>query len=158
MQPVTLAVRKAYVNALKGIEYKGKTIQVFEEFVNEAMLKKIEPIRIGNQDVVSYILLLNQTANDNSTKCRRSDQSSLQLQVVTKFQLGAGGSITAEEIGIMVYDKLFIGSDSKTTIVMPDPFYMWKSTLESSRNIPFRDETNNVFIYSMLFMNYVSQG
>lgn len=157
MQPVTLAIRKAYVQALSGIVYKTKKIPIYEEFVQESPNNKIARVNIGNTEVGVYIILLNQTANDNSAKCRRNDETSIQVQINTVFLIGSGGSQTAEEVATLVMGKLFVGSDLKTSIVMPSPFHLWKSSLESSRNIPYKTENSYNWVHVLLFENMVSQ-
>lgn len=158
MQPVTLAVRESYAAALQGLVYKNVLIPVFEEFVEESVLNKIKPVMIGNIPIKVFIILLNQTANDNSAKCQRSDQSSIQLQIKTIFPKAMGGSKTAEEVAALVMDKLFNTTPHKTTIVMPTPFNLWKSSLMGSMNIPYRTETGFTFVHQMIFMNWVSQA
>jgi len=154
MKSVTLGVRTAFVQALQGITFEGEAIPVWEEVANPGKAN----LTIGNVDVEAYIIIQNQTANDMSAKCRRTDQTSIQVQINTLFPIGSGGSWIAEQISELVCDKLFTATNLGTSIVMPEPFQMWRSTLESSRNIPYQTDVNFVWVHNMTFIAWVSQN
>lgn len=154
MKSATLGIRTAFFDALQGIVYKGVTIPVWEEVINGS----ISVIGVGNMQAEAYIIIQNQTANDISVKCRRTDECSIQVQINTRWAIGTGGSKSAEEIGELVCDKLFTATNLETSVVLDSPFQMWKSKLESTRNIPYQTEDKFVWVHNMVFTAWVSQN
>jgi len=158
MKSVTLAIRTAYVEKTTGITFLTKVIPVFEEYVQETATKKKAILTIGTMQIEAYIILLNQTVNDNSPKCQRNDQTSIQAQVTTVFPLGKGGTKTAEQIAELFMDKLFVNSNLETNLVLPPPFHIWKSVMEGVKNINYTTDTNSVWITQLILNHYVSQS
>lgn len=151
MKNVNLALRKAYAIALNNIVYKGGVIPVYEE----EMQGSYATLTDGTQ---AYVILLNQTANNDSAKCARTDFATLQLQITTVFPPNKGGSIYSEEISEVIMATLFPGEFYTTGIVMPSPFNMWQSYLAGTRAIKYDTTTNRVWITQMLMEHRISQS
>lgn len=151
MKNVNLALRKAYVAALTGLQYGGKTIPVYEE----EMQGTVATLADGTQ---AYIILLNQTSNNDSPKCVRTDFASIQIQITTVWPSNKGGSRVAQEISEVIMATLFPDKFYSTSIVLPSPFNMWQSFLESCRPIQYDTTTNRVWIEQMIMSHRISQG
>lgn len=157
MQEVSLSLRIAYFNKLQGITYLGKPIPVYEEFVQETVGNMKAKLTIGNMTVEAYIILLNQTENDNSPKCHRNDECSIQIQVTTVWPSDKGGSMHAEKIMNLVYDKLFPTSSIDADLTIESPFKIWKKVKIGGRPINYDTDTNRVWIKTITMNNWVSQ-
>lgn len=142
-----LLIRTAYFAALQNLVYKTKTIPVYEEQVTDG--SPMVSVNIGGVLVQCYIILQNQTANDISAKCGRSDEASIQVQINTLFPRGKGGSKTAEEISELVYSRL-LESDLNVN-------GLWSTQMPYTRNIPYNTETNSVWCLVCLFTNRITQ-
>jgi len=158
MQTPSLALRTSLYSALQGIVYKTKTIPVYEEKVNPSALASVPTVAIGTDQVKCYIVLLNQTENDDSPKCHKNDACSIQIQINTVFPLTKGGSKTAEEIENLVYSKLFPVTSLMTGLVLPSPFTLWKSVKQGSRSIQYDSETNSIWTRQITFQLWISQS
>lgn len=159
MKVVSLPLRTAFFNKLNsGITYLGKSIFTFEDYLQETSTRKKAILQVGTMTVEAYIILLNQTENDNSNKCRKNDQASIQVQINTIFPSGKGGSQQAEEIGNLVYEKLFPVNNLKADIILPTPFHCWKSVKQGARNLNYDTETSRAWIHQITFNNWISQS
>lgn len=156
MKSPTLAYRTALFNALQGIVFLGQNISVFEEVANSNQLASIKKINVGNVPVEAYIIIQNQTANDISAKCLRSDQVSCQVQITTLFPIGSGGSKTAEQISELILEKVY----DNPTVKFPNDsdFFIWKNQLESTRNIPYQTDTHYAWVHNMTFIAWIGQN
>jgi len=158
MKLVTTPIRSALATLLSGIPFMGKTINAFEEYLQESTTKKKAVFLVGNQSVTAYIILLNQTVNDNSSKCMRNDETSIQVQITTIFPADTGGSFIAEQISDLVLAKLFnVDNMQITAISLPDPFEIWRARFISSRNINYNTDTNRVWITQLTLSFSVNQ-
>lgn len=154
MKLPNLAIRKQLVLFLAGIEYKGVTIPVHEEYVQYTTSKPAAFIQVGNMQVEVYIILTNQTANDASnTKCGRKDECSIQIQAYAVFPANKGGSITTEEITQLIMDRLYTGDPLNTSFTLPEPFKMYGSEVITTRNTNFNTDTNRVWS-TILIVNF----
>jgi len=152
MKNPNLLIRTAYFDALQNLVYKTKTIPVYEEQVTDG--SPMVSVNIGGVLVQCYIILLNQSSNDLSTKCVRSDEASIQVQINTLFPRGKGGSKTAEEISELVYGKILNESGLLGKLTTDG---LWKTTLEDTRNIPYNTDTNSVWVVQSIFTNRINQ-
>lgn len=157
MKGVDLPLRKAYVLALSNLTYKGVKIPVYEEKATPTTNRPFANIPYGNTTVQAYIVLLNQTSNDNSSKCIRNDQASIQVQITTVWPQDKGGSLMAEEISDLVTAELFDESGLFNLMVLPTPFEIWKGVLEGARNMPYETETNSVWVRQLILNNWITQ-
>lgn len=156
MQTPSLALRTSLYASLQGIVYNTKTIPVYEEKVSTT--PPVAVVTIGGVQVQCYIILLNQTENDDSPKCHKNDACSIQIQINTVFPFTKGGSKTAEGIENLVYAKLFPTSSLMTGLVLPSPFTLWKSVKQGSRSIQYDTETNSVWTRQITFSLWIAQS
>jgi len=158
MRGILRPVRTAVYQAVKlDLKYGLVDIPVYEEYLPAAGKKA--KIVYNNQTVEVYVILLNQTSNnDTRLKCVRNDQSSIQIQVNTIFPSGTGGSELAEIIGDYIKLKIWpFGNDNNNNLQIDPAFNLWKVDYESARNIPYDTDTNRVWVHQMTFLCYVSQ-
>ena len=155
MQSTTLAFRTAIVNALNNIVFDTKRIGVFEEYVQETSTNK--KALLANCE--AYIILLNQTSNDNSARCVRNDEVSIQIQITTVFPAGKGGSKTSEQISELVINQLFTSDGLFKKIAMPSPFGLWKMELPvSGRQLNFNENESRIWITQLVVLGYLNQS
>ena len=158
MKLVTTPVRSALATLLSGIPFMGKTINAFEEYLQESTTKKKSVLTIGSQQVTAYIILLNQTVNDNSSKCMRNDETSIQVQITTVYPPDTGGSLIGEQISDLVLAKLFnVDNMQITGINLPGPFEIWRARFVSSRNINYNTDTNRVWVTQLTLSFSINQ-
>lgn len=149
----TLPYRTAIVNALNNVQYQGKRIGVFEEYLAETSTNK----KAVYPTFEAYIILLNQTSNNNSPKCHRNNEDSIQIQITTVYPAGKGGSKVAEEIANVVLGILFPAEHYKSNIAIPD-MDVWKSELLSNINIKYDLNDNRVWIHQLILVSNISQS
>jgi len=157
MKIVNKDIRAMYMMAIPFVTYMGQNIYLFEEFLQETSTRNIANITIGNMNMQAYILLLNQTLNDNSPKCMRSDECSIQIQIVTIFKRESGGSRFAEEIGELILNKIFPIDVVEPTLSLPEPLKLIRTQFETSVNIPLNTETDTRWITQLLLTHTVNQ-
>lgn len=159
MKNVNLAIRKALVAALSAVPYKGVNIPVFEEYVQETPNKKIAVIQSGTMPVQCYAIIQNQVSNENTnSKCNRRDEATLQININTVFPDNKGGSLTAEEISEVILSILYTNDNFKTSLVLPEPFYVQTSEVITVRNLQYENDTNRIWT-TVLVLNFtVSQS
>ena len=141
------------MTALSGnVIYNGTNIPVFEEFVQETATRKIATFSPGSgvNTAQAYILLLNQTLNDNSPKCNRNDECSIQLQIVTRWQRETGGSRVAEEISEIILPLL-------DNLVMSSDFNLYRTEVVSIQNVPQYEEVMSYWVTQILVSHSISQ-
>lgn len=151
MKLVTTPIRSALATLLSGIPFMGKTINAFEGYLQESTTKKKAVLTVGNQQVTAYIILLNQTANENSTsKCVRNDESSIQIQVTTIFPADTGGSLIAEQIAQLAIDRIMpVDNRTASGVILPEPFNIWSAKVVSIRPIDYNTDTSRVWIIQL---------
>lgn len=153
---VTLPLREAYYSKLKNIQYLGVRIPVCEEYLNE----NEAVLNVGNnKQIRAYILLMNQTENDDSNaKCMKNDQSSIQIQVNTVFNANSGNSEHAEKIANIILAMLYPTIHYKIDIVLPEPYDLWKTQIVTSRNINYQNNSDRIWTKQIVINNFVSQS
>lgn len=155
MQSTTLAFRTAIVNALNNIVFESNRVGVFEEYVQETSTNKKALLT----NCEAYIVLLNQTSNDNSARCARNDEVSIQIQITTVFPAGKGGSKISEQISELVINQLFTSDGLFKKITMPSPFGLWKMELPvSGRQINFNENESRIWITQLVVLGYLNQS
>lgn len=152
MQITTLPYRTAIVEALNNVVYQGKRIGVFEEYVQESTANKKAILT----NCEAYIILLNQTSNNNSPKCHRNNEDSIQIQITTVYPAGKGGTKVAEEIANVVLGILFPYEHYKSNISIPN-MSVWKSELIGNRNINFNENESRTWIHQLILVSNISQ-
>jgi hypothetical protein len=153
MKSPSLAFRTSIYNALSNIEYLSQHIPVCLEYRNTPAA--ILPVG-NNKQAKAWIQLTNQTADDNSNKCRRNDLVSIQIQVRVSYNANSGGYEHTEEIANLVLETLFpVQNDFDLTI--EEPFNVWNLRMESDRNLNFSDDTDRVWYKSLLITAQVEQ-
>lgn len=151
---VNLAFRKALVSAMPFVSYKSVNVPVHEEFVQYTNDKPKCMITIGNVQVELYILLQNQTANDDSAKCMRDDVVSIQAMITAVFPANKGGSNTTEEISEILMNTVSDGLFGKIQIVGGD---MWRLWVDSYINLQYDTSTNRVWSTVVTLNGNISQ-
>jgi len=157
MRTVTLPFRKAVYQALVGLEYDGVVINTFESNVLETPTKQISVITVGNMEVKVWIILKNQTSNDNSSKQERNDQTSLQVQVKTEWPKDKGNSEIAELIMDSVTQRLFNWNGLFKGIEMEYPFRLWKLDYIGDRNLDYPEDDSYVWMKNLDILGHVNQ-
>jgi len=117
------------------ISYLGVEIPLDDE--NLTQPKALLPI--GNSTgVEAWVLLTNQTLQDDSSKCCVNQNTQLQLHIYTEFSAGAGsnsGSYThADNIAGIILGILFPNCSNKIAIEMPEA-QIWLGFLEGSSHL-----------------------
>lgn len=153
MQVALYPFRKALVEATDNLLYMGQVVPVCDEYLNEPAA--ILPIG-NNKPVRAWIRLTNQTANDDSNKCRRNDRVTIQAQVRITYNANSGGYEYTEELANLFLARLF---PSQNDFVLPidNPFHVWDLRLESIRNIDFQDNTDRIWMTHLLLSAQVEQ-
>ena len=154
MKSVTLAVRESLAILLNPLPHLTYLIPVYEEYVAG---DPVELITVGNVEVQAYIVLKNQTQNDASAKCVRTDETSIQAQITTVWPKNTGGSKLAEQIEESLMSVLFPISNIVPVMTLPEPFNLWQFRFIGSPNVSYRNETNSVWIKQPIFNMTVSQ-
>lgn len=158
MKLPSLAIRKQLATFLAGMTYLGKTIPVFEEYVQYTTTKPETKVLVGNMPIEIYILLQNQTANDSSnTKCGRKDECSIQIQAYAVYPANKGGSVVTEEMMQLVIDRLYTTDNLNTAFTLPAPFKVINSEVITTRNTNFNTDTNRIWSTILILNLNVSQ-
>lgn len=158
MRTVTLPFRKAVYQALQGITYNDVLINVFEEDVQETPAKKVSLLTIGGSQVKVWIILTNQTSNDNSSKQCRNDETGLQVQVKAEFPSNKGNSIIPESIMDLVADRLFNYTGLFKGIEMDYPFTLWKLDYIGDRNLNYSGDSSRVWMKNLDVLGHITQA
>lgn len=143
--------RKAIFEAIGAIPFKTGNVYAFEEELIETGPRK----KLVTDVAEYYIILLNQTANDNSSKCGRNDALSIQIQCTSVFKNNKGGSLDAETISELVMDKLF--PDNIGIVPSPTGTQLWKLNLDSVRNIQYNEVNSKTWITQLIVTAELSQ-
>lgn len=160
MKLTTLPLRQSLLTALDGnIIYQGKSIRVFEEFLQDTPTKKKAILTFGTVTAEAYVILLNQTSNEaRSNKCNRNNDDSIQIQVTTVYPAGKGGSKVSEEIANIVLDLLFPTSVKETSLTVGGGIDLWHSDLLGSRNIQYDLTSSRVWITQLILECWIEQS
>jgi len=159
MKIVSLPYRTAISEALNGhVVYSGIGIPTYEEYVQVTASRPIGYVPKGTEEVGCYIILLNQTSNDNSAKCTRNDDVSIQAQITTEWTSNKGGSKLAEEIAELVVNRLFDADGLFNILTLDEPLSLWKGELESIQNINYDLTSSRVWITQLLITGSITQG
>lgn len=156
MKITTLPFRTAIVQALDThVLYQSTSIRVWEEYVMETDTKRIVTL---NQGCQAYIILLNQTSNeDGSNKCNRNSNDSIQIQINTVWPAGKGGSKTAEEIANVVLNLLFPSTVKSTDLDLGPDLQLWRSQFLSSININYDGDSSRTWVTQIIIEGWISQ-
>lgn len=154
MLEVNHLLRKAFLDKLTGLSYQNLTIPIGEEFFtgNPALLITGQAAAIK-----IYVIIQNQTLNDDSPKCAVNQTATLQLDINTIFPSNSGNSYHADSIAQSIYNLLFTIDPKFIEFNIPD-VPVWRSWLESSRTIVQDDNTNRTFRKILLFSNSLFQN
>lgn len=154
MRNTNLAFRTAIINALDAISYNGKNIYPFEEYYQPSGLR----VKAVYANFEAYIIVLNQTLNDNSPKCVRNDEVSIQIQINTVWPAGKGGSKSAEEISELIMNRLFTTDGLFKNITIPEPFGLWKMDVLTVRNMNYDENASRVWVTQLVVTASVTQN
>ena len=139
-------VRIAYFEALKNLEYKGISIPVFDEQVDDESLIAT----VDNAEV--YILMQSQQTIDNAvqTICDYRLISDMTIKVVTKF-IGVGDKSMCENIGFLV-NNLIKGKKTDSKLEGIDSI-----RLDVSRSMFERSNSHTAFSKIFIYRNYINK-
>ena len=157
MKSVTGPFRKSVYQALQGLTYNNVIINSFEEDIQETPTKQVSVITVGNMQVKVWVILTNQTSNDNSSKQCRNDEVSLQIQVKAEYPSNKGNSVVSEQIMDLVIDRIFNFDGLLKGIEMDFPFYLWKLDYIGDRNLNYNDNDSRVWIKNLDILGHVNQ-
>lgn len=152
MKSVSFPFRKAVIDKIGVITYRGVNIPVFDTNMNGERAN----INVGNNiPVTAWIRLLNQTADDDSPKCQRQDMATIQIQVQVSFNANSGNYEHSEMIMDLVLEELFDGNSGDIT--MSTPFYLSCLNKISERNLDFQSDSNRIYMKSVTIQGRISQ-
>jgi len=149
MKNVLSSVRKGYMNVFSQLTYAGILIPVYEEMVPDMAPPVF--IAFNNKQIQCYVVLINQTSTNVSPKCRRTDESSIQIQIVTVHQSGAGGSRLAE----LIADEVLIRVPA---VASEFPLRIWKTEIVGQRNLNYETDNNRIWTTILTVNNWISQS
>lgn len=145
-------IRKAILQKLNSVTYLGETIP----FDDENLTKPVAKLPIGNaMGVDAYVLLRNQTVQDDSPKCSVSQNTQIQLDVITWFANGGGANTGnyahADLISSEILQILFPFAPNKIDLNIPEA-QIWGGSLVSSRHI-MEDHAEGRYYRNILNIN-----
>lgn len=146
-------LRKAYIDKLAGLTYLAQSVPVDHEYLTS------EPavLPVGNSTLIeAYVIINNQTVNDNSYKCGINQSSSLQLAVTTVFNANSGNSLHSELIANEIFALLFTENE-KRIYFDTEGLGVWRAWLESSRVIVEETKDKRIFRNILIFNHSVTQ-
>lgn len=153
MKTPLLPFRTAITAKIKDqITYNGISIPLGEEYSN----KNGADINVGNnQPVKAWIKLSNQTADDDSPKCMRTDMVSIQIMVQVEFNANSGNSEHSENIMDLILGKLFIKNSGD--ISLSSDFLITCLKLAGTRNLNYQNDTSRVWATVATITAQISQ-
>lgn len=157
MKNPNLYIRTALATRLSTLSYLGTDIPVYEEYVQETTSRPKAILTIGNMQVEAYVILLNQTMNDNSSKCMRNDLCGIQVQICTVFIGAKGGSKTAELISEEVLALLFDADGLYSSIEVAEPLNSWIGEVVTIQNLNFDEQNSRTWITQLVLEYGITQ-
>lgn len=152
MKGVSFPFRKAVVDRIGVITYRGVNIPVWSEYMNGERAN----INVGNNiPVTAWIRLLNQTADDDSPKCQRQDMATIQIQVQVSYNANSGNYEHSENIMDLVLDKLFNGNSGDVDI--ESGFHISELDKISERNLNYQDNSNRIYMTMAIIRCRITQ-
>ena len=144
---IATQVRIAYLGALSGLEYKGKSIPIFDEIVVEGV-----PIPTIDRATEVYVVLQGQQTIDDSTQdyCNYRLISDMTIRVVTKF-IGDANKSICEAIGNLINDRLREGRDKSKVVGIN------KIRCDVSRSIIETSVSHTAFSKVLIYRNYINK-
>lgn len=152
MKNVNLLLRTLLYEAIPFVTYKGTDIYVHEEYVQYSTTKPKVMLQVGNMQVEAYILMLNQTANDNSAKCLRNDEVSIQYRIDVVYPGNKGGSKLSEEISELLMSRITDGLISQI-----EANGLWRLWIDGYRNLNFDTNTSRVWSTVVIVNGSINQ-
>jgi len=149
MREIKHLLRKNYIDRLSGLTYRGVAIPVDDEYLT----KTAAQLNIGNSTgVQAYVLIQNQTTNDDSPKCGIIQNSTLQIHIYTEFNPNSGNYAHADLIGDAILQILMPGS-SKQIAFDINGYQVVRAWEENSMQLS--EETPNKRIFrNILVLNH----
>lgn len=151
MIEISHLLRKAYLDALAGLELEATPIPVFDEYVDP----NIGTASLSN--CTAHVAIQNQTVNDASLKCGTNQSATLQLDIVTEFPINSGGFLTAELISNEILQILFPDGGKTIALEPVADIKVWRGWLESARNIPMETSTHKIYRRVLILQHSVTQ-
>lgn len=146
-------LRRAYLQKLANLTYEGVAIPIDDE----TLTKSPADLNIGNAaSVQAWVLIQNQTVQDNSAKCSINQASQLQLAFITQFPNGGGSNsgnfAHADFITDVALGILFPYATNEADLHLPNA-QLWKASFVTS--LHRFEEHAEVRIYSnIVIMNH----
>lgn len=155
MIDIFLPLRQAYIERLATLEYLNVAIPVDDE--NLTKPKAI--LTVGQPPVNAWVLIQNQTMQDNSGQCCINQDTQLQLDIVTEFITGTGGNsgnfTHADMIAQAIKDLLFDGCSNQTTLTIDD-LNLWRSWQSGGTHLMVEFSASRLY-RSIMFMSHSIQ-
>lgn len=155
MKEVKHLLRKAYYDVLKDIKFDGKPLQVVQNYLPTKDIINTFKVDSSPQGQ-AYIVMSNQTVNDDSPKCLINQNASIQLDIVTVMPSTGGSTLLAEKITDKVFELLFPNGGNEMNISIPD-MHVWRSWLVSSRTIEEVTPSNLIYRNILIFNHSINQ-
>lgn len=152
-QPLRPFRTSIYSKLLGAIIYRGIVIPIGDEYSN----KNQADINVGNnQPVKAWIKLSNETADDDSPKCLRTDLVSIQIMVQVEFNANSGNAEHGESIMDLILERLFNGNTGD--ILLEADFSINCMKLAGTRNLNYQNDTSRVWATVATITAQVSQA
>lgn len=126
--PLRVALRTKLNNVVK---YNGVAIPFYDSIVPDAAPDY-------------FVVIKDQNEADSSLKCGFHTDVHVTLDIVTRFQVGAGSGAIRDAISSNI-NTLLCSTDSAKRISLKPDFNLYTTVRTLSRNIEEQDKTRNVF-------------
>lgn len=146
-------LRRAYLQKLANLTYLGVGIPVDDE----NLTKPAANLNIGNaMGVQAWVLIQNQTVQDNSAKCSINQASQLQLAVTTWFPNGGGSNsgnyAHADFISDAILQILFPYPTNQAGLELSNA-QLWKASFFSSVH-RFEEHAEGRFYSNIIILDH----
>lgn len=149
-------LRKAYGNKLSTLSFNGMAVQVFQNYLPSNFKNNTYAID-GQPNGSAYVIIQNQTVDDDSTKCGVNQNSSIQLDVVTKYPATGGSTLLSELITNQIFALLYPNGGQKMDLSITG-VNLWRSWLVGSRTIEETTNDSKIFRNILIFNHSIQQN
>lgn len=151
-------LREAYITKLASLSYLGVNIPVDDENLTQPKAE----LPVGNSTgVQAWVLLTDQTLQDNSSKCCVNQNTQLTIDVYTEFMAATGsnsGNYThSDKIAGQILAILFPNCSNIVDISMPEA-QIWLGYLETSLHIMEEYSSSRLYRTVLILNHSVKQN
>lgn len=149
-------LRKAYYDKLSTLSFNNMAVQVFQNYLPsnfKGQTFSIDGVPHGQ----AYVIIQNQTVDDDSTKCVVNQNSSLQLDVVTKYVATGGSTLLSELITNEIFELLYPNGGQQMDLSLSEA-NLWRAWLVGSRTIEETTQDSKIFRNILIFNHTIQQN